>query len=73
MVAVLPPMVDHGELDGVLPADGGGAADRLAAFGDAGVDLTALAAQLQSEGAAAFVSSWRELIDRIRTQRSAAG
>jgi transaldolase len=63
---------DHGTLEGSLPADGGDAAERLAAFGDAGVDLKALAAQLQSEGAAAFVSSWRELIDRIRTQRSAA-
>jgi len=61
---------DHGQLGDALPADGGDSAERLAGFRDAGVDLVALAARLQTEGAAAFVSSWTDLIERIRTQRS---
>jgi transaldolase len=34
-------------------------------FVDAGVDLDALAARLQSEGADSFVNSWDELIENI--------
>jgi transaldolase len=43
----------------------------LAAFGKAGVDIDAFAAQLQNEGANSFVSSWNELMDVIAA-RSAA-
>ncbi len=64
---------DHGELGDPLPADGGDAGGRLAAFAAAGVDVVALAAKLQSDGAEAFVASWRELIGRIRTQRRSVG
>ena len=62
---------DHGSVGAPLPADGGDVDDRLAAFEAAGVDVGALAAKLQSDGAEAFVASWNDLIERIRTQRQA--
>jgi transaldolase len=62
---------DHGELDGSLPDDGGDCDTVLAGFADAGVDVSALAAKLQRDGADAFVSSWNDLIDHIETQSKA--
>ena len=62
---------DHGELQGSLPADGGDCDQVLAAFDKAGIDVAALAAKLQSDGAAAFVSSWNDLIGHIQTQSKA--
>jgi transaldolase len=56
---------DHGEIGELLPADGGDAEATLGRFARAGVDVDALAAQLQSEGAAAFVKSWNELLTSI--------
>lgn len=53
---------DHGSVGGVMPVDGGDAEATLAAFAKAGVDIDALAAQLQKEGADAFVASWTELL-----------
>jgi len=62
---------DHGEIHGVLPADGGDAAARFAEFSAAGVDVKALAAKLQADGAQAFVDSWRDLLKRIVDQTGA--
>jgi transaldolase len=62
---------DHGELDGSLPADGGDCDHVLASVAAAGVDVAALAAKLQRDGAGAFVSSWNDLIDHIETQSKA--
>jgi transaldolase len=62
---------DHGELGTVLPADGGDCEKVLAQFADAGIDVDALAAQLQEEGAKSFVNSWNELMAVIAS-RSAA-
>lgn len=56
---------DHGELGEVLPDDGGDGEDVLAEFSRAGVDVTALAAQLQREGAESFDKSWTDLMDCI--------
>jgi transaldolase len=56
---------DHGELGELLSADGGDAEATLARFAEAGVDVGALAAQLQTEGADAFVQSWNELMECI--------
>ena len=56
---------DHGEVGELLPADGGDADRVIARFAAAGVDLNALAARLQSEGAEKFVRSWDELIATI--------
>lgn len=64
---------DHGELTGPMPVDGGDCDEVLAAFAAAGVDKTALAAQLQSEGADAFVQAWDALITAITTQTDAVG
>jgi transaldolase len=53
---------DHGAIGELLPADGGDAEATLARFERAGVDVSALAAQLQKEGADSFVQSWDELM-----------
>ena len=55
-------LADHGEIGPMLPHDGGDAEEVLARFRQAGVDLDALAEQLQREGAAAFVKSWEDLL-----------
>jgi transaldolase len=54
---------DHGQVDGALPVDGGAAEQVLAEFTQAGVDETALAAQLQREGTESFDKSWQDLMD----------
>lgn len=62
---------DHGRVGDVLAADGGDYAEGLAAFTAAGIDLDAVAAKLQSDGADAFVKSWKQLIARIDEQSAA--
>jgi transaldolase len=59
---------DHGEVGDPMPADGGDCDEVLAKFTAAGVDVQALAAKLQSDGATAFVDSWTDLMDRIAAQ-----
>jgi transaldolase len=56
---------DHGRLQGVMPADGGDAEAQLAQIARAGVDVDALAAKLQQDGALSFVKSWQQLLQRI--------
>jgi transaldolase len=58
----------HGELKAVLPADGGDCEDVLAEFAKAGIDIDALAARLQEEGARSFVQSWDELMESIASK-----
>jgi transaldolase len=48
-----------------MTEDGGEAATTLAEFARAGIDVDALAATLQRDGAAAFVKSWNELLSVI--------
>src|SRR4030095_8532518 len=55
-------LADHREIAAMLPHDGGDAEDVLGRFAKAGVDANALAAELQRDGAAAFVASWKELL-----------
>jgi transaldolase len=62
---------DHGRLDGVLAPDGGTCEDVLAAYEKAGISVSDLAAQLQKEGAAAFVKSWQDLLQSIETKTKA--
>ena len=64
-------LADHGELGTILPADGGDCEEVLAQFAKAGIDVDALAVQLQDEGAKSFVKSWNELMAVI-TSKSAA-
>lgn len=61
---------DHGVLHGPMAVDGGDSEEELARFTDAGIDLAALAAKLQSDGAEAFVDSWKALMGRIDQQSS---
>jgi transaldolase len=62
---------DHGEVGPPMPADGGDCDVVLARFKDAGVDVGALAAKLQSDGAKSFDSSWKDLMSRIAAQTAA--
>jgi len=55
-------LADHGEIGAMLPHDGGDAEEVLDRFTQAGVDLDALAGDLQRDGAAAFVKSWDDLL-----------
>jgi transaldolase len=59
---------EHGEVGEEMPADGGDCDVVLAQFAAAGVDVGALAARLQEEGAAAFDASWRDLMRHIDEQ-----
>jgi len=56
---------DHGEVGETLAADGGDCEAVLLRFVDAGIDIDALAARLQEEGASSFVKSWNDLLARI--------
>ena len=58
-------LADHGEIGAMLPHDGGDAESVLAEFSRAGIDLEALAEQLQREGASAFEKSWDDLLSAI--------
>jgi transaldolase len=69
--ATLKALGDHGEIGSVMPADGGDCEAVLAEFAKAGVDIDALAAQLQSEGAKSFVDSWNELMAVIESKSAA--
>ena len=66
--ATLNALADHGELTGLLPANGGNCEEVLAQFAGAGVDLQALAVQLQTDGAASFVKSWHSLMAVIASK-----
>ncbi|HXX85856.1 MAG TPA: transaldolase [Casimicrobiaceae bacterium] len=63
---------EHGELGPMI-----GAAEDcrvvLKAFARAGVDVGALAAKLQEEGAASFVASWNELMGVIASKSASLG
>jgi transaldolase len=63
--ATLKAFADHGTITGTLPADGGDADAVLANFADAGVDIAALASELQREGAESFDAAWSDLLQRI--------
>lgn len=59
---------EHGQLGTVLPADGGDCEEVLTQFSNAGIDIDALAAQLQDEGAKSFAKSWNELMAVIASK-----
>jgi transaldolase len=64
---------DHGRLGELLDPDPGPAAAGLARFAAAGVDVEAVGDTLQGKGAAAFVASWRSLVERIAAKVVAIG
>ena len=62
---------DHGEVDKMLPADGGDCDAVLGEFSKGGVDTGALAIRLQDEGARSFVKSWNDLMACVSSKRAA--
>jgi transaldolase len=62
---------EKGSIKGVMAKDGGDAEAVLERFAKAGIDVRALAAQLQVDGAQAFVKSWDELLQRIKDKSAA--
>jgi transaldolase len=61
----------NGTVKSVMAKDGGDAERVLARFAAAGIDIVALAARLQEEGAESFVKSWSELMQRIADKSAA--
>ena len=62
-------LATHTDLSaGLLPTDGGDSEGILGQFAKAGVDIDALAVQLQSEGAESFVKSWNDLMKVISSK-----
>lgn len=64
-------LADHGSIGAPIAADGGDAEAVIAAVRKAGVDVDALAKQLQDEGADSFVKSWNELLSVIAGKSAA--
>jgi transaldolase len=60
-----------GNVKSAMAKDGGDAESVLASFAQAGIDVGALAARLQLEGAESFVKSWSELMKRIADKSAA--
>jgi transaldolase len=69
--STLKAFADHGNVGEPLPADGGDADERLAAYEQAGIDVGALGARLQEEGKDSFNASWRELLGSLESKRQA--
>jgi transaldolase len=63
---------DHGALGLPLSAGGGTSGRTLFEISRAGIDLAALGAELQTQGAEAFVKSWDELMQVIEAKARAA-
>ena len=61
-------LATHTELGKIMATDGGDCEKVLAEFASAGIDVNALAAQLQDEGAKSFVASWNELMAVISSK-----
>jgi transaldolase len=68
--ATLKALADHGVVGATMPTDGGDSDEVLARFAGAGIDVQALAAQLQDEGAESFVKSWNDLMGVIMSKSS---
>jgi transaldolase len=66
--ATLQALADHGKVDGVITKDTNDTAHTLDDFVKAGVNLSALGAQLQEEGATSFVKSWNDLLNVISSK-----
>jgi transaldolase len=64
-------LADHGAISTIMSADGGDCEAVLGEFSRAGVDVDALATQLQEEGTKGFVASWNELMSVITSKRAA--
>jgi transaldolase len=63
--STLKALANRKELGSILPADGGDCEAVLSRFAEHGINIDELAAQLQDEGAQAFVKSWNELMSVV--------
>jgi transaldolase len=68
--ATLKALADHGGVGATMPIDGGDSDEVLARFAAAGINVQALADQLQDEGAKTFVKSWNDLMGVIMSKSS---
>ncbi len=68
--ATLKAFGDHGEVGSPMPRDSGDGETLLRKFDQAGINVDALAAQLQDEGAEAFVKAWTDLLTVIGSKGS---
>ena len=66
--ATLKALATHNELVELLPADGGNSEEVLGQFAQEGIDINALADQLQDEGTESFVKSWNDLMAVISSK-----
>ena len=66
--ATLKALANQDALGSILPSDGGECEEVLSQFSNAGINIDALGAQLQAEGAKAFVNSWNELMSVIASK-----
>ena len=64
-------LAKHSKLGAIMAADGGDCEEVLAQFAAEGVDVDALGAQLQEQGAKSFVNSWNELMAVIASKGAA--
>ena len=64
---------DHGRVGAPMPTDGGDAEAVIASIARHGVDIQALATQLQHEGGASFAKSWDALLGRLREKTAQLG
>ncbi len=71
--ATLTALAGHTEPVQLMPADGGDCEQVLQHFAEAGVDIDALGAALQQQGAEAFVKSWQDLMSVISSKSEALG
>jgi len=69
--ATLLALSKYKELSSIMDPDGGDCEAVLKDFEKAGIDIVALAARLQDEGAKKFVQSWNDLMDVIEAKSSA--
>jgi len=69
--ATLLAFAEHGQIGDLLAADGRAGEDMLKRIGVAGVDVDALAADLQIKGRDAFVASFEQLLARVESKMHA--
>jgi transaldolase len=66
--STLKAFAEHGTVGATMPTDGGDSKEVLARFAAAKINVQALSAQLQEDGAKSFVNSWNDLMGVIRSK-----
>ncbi|MFZ0612598.1 MAG: transaldolase family protein [Desulfobacterales bacterium] len=66
--STLKTFADRGQIGALMPADGGDCEVVLACFAENGINIEALSAELQDEGAASSVKSWIALMSGIASK-----